>query len=305
VPLHDAYVGIGSNLGNRLATINAALVQLAELGAVLAVSSIYRTQPWGRTDQPWFANAVARLRTDRSPAELHNALKDVERRMGRRPGGDHWGPRSIDLDLLLYDGLSCNEPDLVLPHPRMRERAFVLVPLAEIDRSFAALRDALPASELSSVELLDSGRVARAKSAAVESETAMPDEATPTQWINALAGILAEDDVMRLKVERSDGEIELRRASRLLAGPSSHRKADGAPARFDTIKADLVGIFHVSRPMPAQGEVFESDREIGYIEALGIRTPVHSMGSGKLVSIAASDGSAVEYGQPLFVIARG
>ncbi|MBV8196866.1 MAG: 2-amino-4-hydroxy-6-hydroxymethyldihydropteridine diphosphokinase [Candidatus Eremiobacteraeota bacterium] len=306
--LHDAYVGIGSNLGDRLGAIDAALEHLAQLGTVAAVSSIYRTKSWGRTDQPWFANAVVLLRTGRSPSALLKAFKTAEQRVGREPG-ERWGPRPIDLDLLLYDDLTRNDADLVLPHPRLHERAFVLVPLAEIDPAFSALRDALPASELAGVKLLASASDARANTATVESETAMADEADAlSERIRALAGIFAGEEVVRVKIERSDSEIELRRAAQprpSLGDTSGRQPSQDARARLDTIKADLVGIFHLSRPSPVQGEVLESDREIGYIEALGIRTPVHSMGSGRLVSIAATDGEPVEYGQPLFVMARG
>lgn len=305
---HEAYVGIGSNVGDRLGAIHAALAQLAKLGNVVAVSSIYRTQPWGKTDQPWFANAAALLRTDRTPSALLQGLKIAERRLGRVPN-ERWGPRAIDLDLLLYDDLTIHDHALVLPHPRLRERAFVLVPLAEIDARFAALRDALDATDLSSVQWLVPASVARAASAAGESERAMPEEIRRlAERIRSLAAVLAADDVAGVKIERSGDEIELRRAAG--AHPSSSASSGAwmpgsEPARLDTIKADLVGIFHLSRPAPAQGETLETDRELGYIEALGIRTPVHSMGGGRLVSIAASDGKPVEYGQPLFVMARG
>ncbi len=302
--MHVAYVGLGSNLGDRFAAIGAALAQLRTMGSVAMVSSIYRTQPWGRTDQPWFANGVAQLQTELSARALLHALKAAERRLGRR-SGERWGPRSIDLDLLLYDDLVSDEPDLVVPHPRLRERAFALVPLAEIDPSFASLRDALSATELSSVERLDWACFARANTAAVESESVMPDDlASLRERIRKLAEIFADDDVVRLKIERSQDEIELRRATdarRSGDGPS----AQSLPARLDTIKADLVGVFHLARPAPNEGETFESDREIGFIEALGIRTPVHTMGIGRLISIEAADGEPVEYGQPLFVMARG
>ncbi|MBV9232507.1 MAG: 2-amino-4-hydroxy-6-hydroxymethyldihydropteridine diphosphokinase [Candidatus Eremiobacteraeota bacterium] len=304
---HDAYVGIGSNVGNRLSTIESALVQLAKLGDIVAVSSVYRTRPWGRTDQPWFANAVARLRTPRSPFALFRGLKDAERLLGREPG-ERWGPRVIDLDLLLYDDLDVDEAGLVVPHARMHERAFVLVPLAEIDARFDALRDALGAANLSGVELLAPAPIARAARAVGESETAMSDEVgTLGERIRSLAAVFADEEVVRAKIERPGSEIELRRsANRQRSSPDSGgRSGSSEPGRLDTIKADLVGIFHLSRPTPAQGESFESDRELGYIEALGIRTPVHSMGGGRLASIAASDGEPVEYGQPLFVMARG
>jgi len=129
VTLHRAYVGIGTNLGDRIGNIERALPQLAQIGTVLARSSIYRTRAWGRTDQPWFANAVVLLKTTKSPKALLQALQAAERSLGRTPG-ERWGPRTIDLDLLLYDDLEIDEPQLRVPHPHLHERAFVVVPLA-------------------------------------------------------------------------------------------------------------------------------------------------------------------------------
>lgn len=134
------------------AHVRAAIAALSEVGAVTVVSSLYRTRPWGpiRT-QPDFTNAAVALETMLGPQELLRALKALERRLGRLPQSERWGPRAIDLDILTYEDTSVCEPDLVIPHPRMRERAFVLVPLAEIDARYAALRDALSAEERASV----------------------------------------------------------------------------------------------------------------------------------------------------------
>ena len=134
-----ATIGIGSNLGDPEASVRAALGALERLGRVVRTSSLYRTKPWGIEAQPEFVNAVAQLETQLEPHELLTALKDLERALGRRPG-KRWGPRAIDFDILSYDDRRLDDPELVIPHPRMRERAFVLVPLAEIDPSF---RDAL------------------------------------------------------------------------------------------------------------------------------------------------------------------
>jgi 2-amino-4-hydroxy-6-hydroxymethyldihydropteridine diphosphokinase len=292
---HRAYVGIGTNVGNRVANVERAFAKIAESGELLAKSSIYRTEPWGKRDQPWFANAVALLLTPLSPRDLLDALQAAEQRLGRTPG-ERWGPRVIDLDLLLYDDLDIDEAGLRVPHPHLRERGFVLVPLAEIDARFAAMRDALPESE------------ARSVSALGESDSTMPLPVIRpfAERVRALARFLAEGDAVRVRIARPDDEIEVvRRAVESSAARGSDRAPSEAVApRIDTIKADLVGIFHTSRPVPAQGEVFEGDRELGYIEALGIRTPIHSMGAGRLVSIAAVDGAPVEYGQPLFSVAR-
>jgi 2-amino-4-hydroxy-6-hydroxymethyldihydropteridine diphosphokinase len=148
-----AYVGIGSNLEDPVSQVRSAIEILRSFGEVAAVSSIYRTAPWGKKDQPEFVNAVVLLVTLRSPHELLMGLKKAESELGRR-GSERWGPRTIDFDILTYDDETIDEPDLKIPHPQMSERAFVLVPLAEIDSAYAAARDALPASERDGVRLL-------------------------------------------------------------------------------------------------------------------------------------------------------
>ncbi|HYL28057.1 MAG TPA: 2-amino-4-hydroxy-6-hydroxymethyldihydropteridine diphosphokinase [Candidatus Nitrosotalea sp.] len=291
---HRAYVGIGTNLGDRLANVDRAFVELEALGSVRSRSSLYRTVPWGKTDQPWFLNAVALLETEIAPHALFERLQGIERAMGRKTG-IAWGPRMIDLDLLLYDELEIAMPDLQVPHPRLLERAFVLVPLAEIDERFAEPREALQASQLAGVV-----RVER------EMVTAMPGESgSASERVRALADFLAQTDVVRVRITRDGEDIEVVAAPRQVhAVESGDVEKSETPQRVDTIKADLVGIFHVSRPAPIPGDIFDGDRELGYIEALGIRTPVHSMGAGTLVTVATEDGKAVEYGQPLFMVAR-
>ncbi len=150
---HRAYVGIGANAGDPTSNVERAFGALAELGIVARRSSLYRTQPWGKPDQPPFVNAVALLETTYEPQALLAAFKRIEVRLGRR-AGERWGPRAIDLDLLTYDDLTLDDHGLRVPHPLMRERAFVLVPLAEIDAVYESLRDALPACALQSVERL-------------------------------------------------------------------------------------------------------------------------------------------------------
>jgi 2-amino-4-hydroxy-6-hydroxymethyldihydropteridine diphosphokinase len=124
-----AVVGLGSNLGDREATIRRA----AELIGVSRLSPVIETEPWGFTDQPRFLNAVAEVETSLSARAFLDHLLDVERRLGRERTGRQWGPRTIDLDLLLFGDEQIDEPGLVVPHPRIAERAFVLVPLAELD----------------------------------------------------------------------------------------------------------------------------------------------------------------------------
>ena len=123
-----AYVGLGANLGDREATIRRA----AELIGASRLSTVIETEPWGYADQPRFLNAVAELETALAPRQLLDHLLDVERRLGRERVGPQWGPRTIDLDLLLYGDEAIDEPGLVVPHPRLLERLFVLQPLAEL-----------------------------------------------------------------------------------------------------------------------------------------------------------------------------
>lgn len=129
-----AYVALGSNLDQPEAQVRDALAALNAIPGtqVARASGLYRTPPWGLLDQPWFVNAAAALDTELEPQALLQALQALESNVGRERGEQRWGPRRIDLDLLLYDGLMLDSAALQLPHPRLAERAFVLVPLAEI-----------------------------------------------------------------------------------------------------------------------------------------------------------------------------
>jgi 2-amino-4-hydroxy-6-hydroxymethyldihydropteridine diphosphokinase len=129
------YVGLGSNLGDREQTIRAALARLEADPEVdvVAVSSLRETDPVGYTDQPKFLNGAAALRTELSPTALLQRLLQIERELGRERSGPRYGPRMIDLDLLLYGSEEVDEPGLRIPHPRLAEREFVLEPLAELD----------------------------------------------------------------------------------------------------------------------------------------------------------------------------
>lgn len=147
---HRAYVGLGSNIGSPVENVECAFDALAEIGKVVKRSSLYRSRPWGKTDQPDFINAVALLETQHSAPALLAALKVAEKNLGRTLG-ERWGPRVIDLDLLAYDNVTIEDANLRVPHPHLRERAFVLVPLAEIDERYELLRDALGLDELSGV----------------------------------------------------------------------------------------------------------------------------------------------------------
>lgn len=128
-----AYIGLGSNLGDKEANIKKALELLGENPGVQVkkVASLYKTAPLYVTKQDWFLNTVAEIETSLSPHDLLALLKDTEKRLERTPTV-RWGPRTIDLDLLLFGSDKIKSTDLVVPHTRMTERAFVMVPLAEI-----------------------------------------------------------------------------------------------------------------------------------------------------------------------------
>lgn len=130
-PMAIAYVALGANLGDRAVSLRAAIEQLGALGVVEAVSPFFDTAPVGYTEQPRFLNAVARLRTNLPPRDLLRGLLEIEAALGR-VRTIRWGPRVIDLDLLLYDDAIIDTPDLVVPHPRLHERRFVLEPLAAL-----------------------------------------------------------------------------------------------------------------------------------------------------------------------------
>ena len=129
-----AFIGLGSNLGDREGNLRAALEHLAHTPetTVVRASSLYDTEPVGVEEQPHFLNAVAQLETQLSPHQLLWNLMLIERRLGR-VRTQSWGPRTLDLDLLLYEDLVLDDDDLVVPHPELQKRSFVLVPLVELD----------------------------------------------------------------------------------------------------------------------------------------------------------------------------
>lgn len=125
------FLGLGTNLGDRADNLRTALTALANLGEVEAVSAVYETAPLYVTDQPAFLNMAARLRTELPPRVLLAELKRLEAELGR-VASVRYGPRLIDLDILFYDSQVVDQPDLGIPHPRLHERHFALVPLADI-----------------------------------------------------------------------------------------------------------------------------------------------------------------------------
>jgi 2-amino-4-hydroxy-6-hydroxymethyldihydropteridine diphosphokinase len=131
--MYRVFLGLGSNIGERQRYLNGAVAELKKTRATTVVwtSSVYETDPVGKTDQAKFLNAAVELETGLQPEELFEEVKAIETRMGRSPG-ERWGPREIDIDILLYDGLAMQTERLTVPHPALDKRRFVLVPLAEI-----------------------------------------------------------------------------------------------------------------------------------------------------------------------------
>jgi GTP cyclohydrolase-4 len=128
---HQVFIALGANLGDRQASLLQAIQSIRAVAAVESLSSFYETEPVGYLDQPNFLNMACQIRTEHSPQELLAFLKQIERQMGRQASFRN-APRPIDIDILLYDDLVLESPELSIPHPRMSERAFVLAPLAEI-----------------------------------------------------------------------------------------------------------------------------------------------------------------------------
>jgi 2-amino-4-hydroxy-6-hydroxymethyldihydropteridine diphosphokinase len=130
---HRVYLSLGSNLGDRAGTLRAAVARLGGLPEtrVVAASAMVETPPWGKTDQPAFLNMAVALETELSPEALLAATQRIETDFGR-VRGEHWGPRTLDIDLLVYEGETRDTPALRLPHPYLTQRRFVLAPLAEI-----------------------------------------------------------------------------------------------------------------------------------------------------------------------------
>ena len=132
---HIAYISVGSNLGDKLGYCRRGVEALAADGCVriLAQSRVYRTEPVDYTDQDWFINRVVKIGTDLGPLPLLARLQAVQQALGRTAPAVRFGPRVLDLDILLYDGLVCAGPRVLIPHPRMAGRRFVLKPMCDID----------------------------------------------------------------------------------------------------------------------------------------------------------------------------
>lgn len=159
---HLVYLALGANLGDRLSNLRAAIRSLPPKVRVLAESRVYETPPWGYTEQPPFLNMAIRAETDLTPPALLSYLKHIEAQMGREKSV-HWGPRLIDMDILFYDDLTLNSPNLVIPHPHLHERGFVLAPLADLAPELEhpllrrSIRDLLARVDLTGITHISSG----------------------------------------------------------------------------------------------------------------------------------------------------
>lgn len=158
--MHTVYLALGTNLGNRLANLRAARAALTPQMTLKAKSHIYETPPWGYTEQDAFLNQVLQVETYLEPEPLLKHLKRLEVALGRVPSFEN-GPRLIDIDILFYDDLVLDTPELVIPHPRLHERAFVLVPLNDIAPDLIhpqfkkTVRELLTESDTSGIQLIN------------------------------------------------------------------------------------------------------------------------------------------------------
>jgi 2-amino-4-hydroxy-6-hydroxymethyldihydropteridine diphosphokinase len=159
---HVAYIGLGSNLDVPRSQVERGLqaIDVLPQSRLLRRSRLYACAPWGVVDQPEFVNGVAAIETQLSPRALMQALLGVEESFGRRRGAERWGPRILDLDLLLFDAAIIDEPGLRVPHPHLHERAFVLLPLADVAPRLqvpgqGAVADLLSCVDASTCRVLD------------------------------------------------------------------------------------------------------------------------------------------------------
>ncbi len=158
---YNAFLGLGSNVGERQKFLNQAVLELKKLAntKIVCASAIYETEPYGKTDQAKFLNAALEIETILTPPELVKEVKAIEERLGRTPT-EKWGPREIDIDILLYDGLVHDDETIKVPHPELENRRFVLVPLREIAPDIVHPVSGMTISELAGA-CKDAGRVVR------------------------------------------------------------------------------------------------------------------------------------------------
>jgi 2-amino-4-hydroxy-6-hydroxymethyldihydropteridine diphosphokinase len=152
VKTYTAFIGLGSNIGDRLRYLNDAALALGKIRGtrIIWCSQVYESDPYGKTDQPKFLNAAAELETELPPGELLPELKSIEERLGRK-AGERWGPREIDLDVLLYDGVVVSDDHIKVPHPDLENRRFALISLREIAPDLVHPVSGMTISELAAV----------------------------------------------------------------------------------------------------------------------------------------------------------
>ena len=143
------YLLMGTNLGNRVNNLQKAIQALKNIGEITGLSSIYETEPWGLSSQPSFLNQAIILETTLLPSDLLSALKRIEKELGRTPA-EQWSSRLIDIDILIYGTQEINSKELIIPHPRMAERKFALIPLCELNQGLV-----VPGMNVSVQQLLD------------------------------------------------------------------------------------------------------------------------------------------------------
>ena len=148
-----SHIALGSNIGDSKQNVQQAIEAIAYENKICARSSLYLTKPWGYLDQPDFINAAITIETQLEPYPLLKFLQKIEQDMGRERE-IHWGPRTIDLDILTYADLAMDEPNLKIPHPLMMERAFVLAPLSEIDAHYLEAYSKLTSEQRNEVQRL-------------------------------------------------------------------------------------------------------------------------------------------------------
>jgi 2-amino-4-hydroxy-6-hydroxymethyldihydropteridine diphosphokinase len=134
--MHPIFLSLGSNVGNREENLNHALLYLKQKNQILHISSVYETAPWGNADQGNFLNQIVELSSDYKPDELLVYIKEIESEMGREPSDVRYQPRIIDIDILFYEHIIITSQTLMIPHPRIHERRFILVPMVEIAPKF-------------------------------------------------------------------------------------------------------------------------------------------------------------------------
>jgi len=134
---HSVFIGLGANQGEKIKNCEQAIEAILKIEGICLIgqSSWYSSEPWGKECQEWFINGVIQIKTDLNPYALLTNVKHIEKRLGRK-NHDHWGARSIDIDILFYDDLTVKKPELEIPHPRIPERNFVLIPFVEIAPHF-------------------------------------------------------------------------------------------------------------------------------------------------------------------------